>query len=247
LARWGESMVDIKLIANLALLLVCYAYIFVVILASERIDRVFDISRKYSRKFLHIMIGNLPLLIPFFSLNSFPMNFPFYVAAPFILITFLASPYSPENGLRKKLAGLAGITGEGHQLGLILYAVSYSILALFFSAKPYVIAAGILPMAYGDASASLVGERYGKSRYSLFAKKSLEGSVAMFFVSLLAFALSLLFFSVLYPISIYSLMPAIVGVAFVTTLAEGLSPLGFDNITVPILGALAFLLIGGGI
>jgi hypothetical protein len=43
--------------------------------------------------------------------------------------------------------GLSEISEEGHPLGLVFYATSHTVLALFFASKPYVIAAGILPMA----------------------------------------------------------------------------------------------------
>ena len=127
----GDPMPESEIFTNLALLIVCYTYILLTILISGKMDSVFHISRKSSRKFLHAMIGNLPLIIPFFSYNSFPLNFPFLVAAPFILVTFLASPYSPSKRISKKMKGLADISEEGHQLGLVFYAVSYTFLALF--------------------------------------------------------------------------------------------------------------------
>jgi len=55
------------------------------------------------------------------------------------------------------------------------------------------------------------------------------------------------FFSVLYSFPVSNVMLAALGVAFVAVLAESLSPLGFDNITVPILSALAFLILSGGL
>ncbi len=234
-----------EILMNVILMFLCYIYIVLVIFASGKLGHL-NISRRSSRKFLHAMIGNLPFIIPFFTYNSFPLNFPFFVAAPFILVTFLASPYSPFKGLCEKVKGLADITEEGHQLGLVFYAISYTFLALFFSSKPYVIAAGILPMAYGDAFASFIGERYGKGKYRVFAPKSLEGSAAMLLASFSSFTLSLIFFSAVYSFSVLDKLLASLGVAFVATLAEGLSPLGFDNITVPALSALTFLALGGG-
>lgn len=239
-----EKMLEDDFLANSALLLICYAYVLLVIVVSGKLDS-FGVSRKVARKFLHMMIGNLPFLIPFFTFNSFPMNFPFFVAAPFMLVTFLATPYSPLKGLGGKLRGLSGITEQGHQLGLVFYAASYTVLALFFAAKPYVIAAGILPMAYGDASASIVGERYGMRRYHILADKSLVGSAAMFVVSFLSVSVSLLFFHFFYSFALPALLLAALGSATVATAAEGFTPLGFDNVTVPLLSALAFLLLSG--
>lgn len=239
-------MLNGEALANLALLTLCYTYILIIILLSGKMADSSYISRKSARKFLHVMIGNLPFIIPFFTYNSFPLNFPFLVAAPFVLITFFATPYSPSKRFYEKMKSLTGITEEGHQFGLVFYAVSYTILALFFSSKPYIVAAGVLPMAYGDASAALVGEKYGKRRFRIFAAKSLEGSVAMFFASFISLAVSLLFFSIFYPFSIVNLLQAALGVALIAALAESLSPLGFDNITVPLLSALTFLILSGG-
>lgn len=175
------------------------------------------------------------------------MNFPFFVAAPFILLTFLVSPASPMKNLSSKMSGLADVTSGGHGFGLVLYAVSYTVLALFFSSQPYVIAAGILPMAYGDAAASLVGQKFGRHTYSVFAKKSLEGSIAMFAVCFLSVLLGLLFFSLLYPLTLLAMFTVSLGVAAVATVCEALTPRGFDNLTVPLFCALVFLLLMGGI
>jgi dolichol kinase len=241
----GERVFERDLLVNLVLLLFCYAYVVLVIVVSGKLHAVFGTSRKLARKFLHMMIGNLPFVIPFFTFNSYPLNFPFLVAAPFVLVTFLATPYSPMKGLSRKLSGLSGITEEGHQIGLVYYAISYSVLAFFFSARPYIIAAGILPMAYGDASASIVGERYGTRRYHFLADKSVEGSAVMFFVSLLSITVSLFYFSLFYSLNLPGLLPAALGTALVATAAEAVTPLGFDNVTVPLFSALTFILLSG--
>jgi dolichol kinase len=219
-------------------MLACYAYIVSLIIVSSRLP----VPRNASRKFLHAMIGNLPFIIPFFTASIYP----FLVASPFILVTFLVTPYSPVKGLGDKLPGLADITEEGHHLGLVLYAISYSVLAYLFSLEPYVIAAGILPMAYGDSLAALIGRRYGKHRYKVFESKSLEGSAAMFTGSLAAFGLSLVYFSYLYGFSLGSRLVQVLTVAAVATVAEAVSPKGLDNIAVPLTCALTYVLMSGG-
>jgi dolichol kinase len=238
-------MLDAEAWVNLALLGACYGYVLAVIFVTGKIGRI--LSKNSSRKFLHIMIGNLPFVILFFSYNTFPLNFPFFVAAPFILLTFLVSPYSPVKSISRKMSGLTEVTEGGHSLGLVFYAVSYTILALFFSAKPYVIASGILPMAYGDASASLVGEKYGRRQFTIFAKKSVEGCATMFVISFVSLVVSLMFFSVFYSLSVFSLVIAALAVAVVATVIEALTPRGFDNITVPLVGALLFVFLIGGV
>ncbi len=146
--------------ANLILMMFCYLYILVAILVSNKISGLLSISRKASRKFLHVMIGNLTLIIPFFTLTYCPV----LVAAPFIQITFLASPCSPFKRLSRVLKRLEDITEVGHPLGLVFYSVSFTCLTVFFGSQPLVIAAGILPTAYGDSAAAIVGEHYGRNK-----------------------------------------------------------------------------------
>ncbi len=237
-------MVSAQLIFNVSLLGLCYLYIVAIILIASKIkDRV---PSNFSRKFLHIMIGNFVFIIPFFTLTSFPLNFPFFVASPFIIVTFLFSPSSPVD-LSNKVKGLAEITGGGHKYGLLLYAISYTLLALFFSSKPWVLAAGILPMAYGDAIASLVGQKIGRHKYNVFSTKSIEGSLAMFATCFLGMLVVLPFFAWFSSLSYIGFALASLCAAVVATVCEGLSPKGFDNLTVPLFSALTFLLIIGGL
>jgi len=148
-----------ELLWNLTVMGGCYAYIVALILASPRLP----LPKKVSRKVLHSMIGNLPLIMPFFTSSIYP----FLVASPFIIVTLLATPYSPIK-LGEKMKGLSGLTEEGHSMGLVLYAVSYTVLAYLFGVKPYIVAAGIFPMAYGDSLAAIFGEYHGKHKYKVF-------------------------------------------------------------------------------
>jgi phytol kinase len=228
-----------ELQTNLAVMVACYLYIVAVILIAGYLKRgVLD--PKTSRKFLHSMIGNLPLIMPFFTQSIFP----FLVASPFILVTFLATPYSPFPWLTEKLSSLSDLTEEGHHTGLVLYAISYTALAYLFGTQPYIAAAGIFPMAYGDSLAALIGMRYGKTK---LGNKSLEGCAGMFFGSLISLLLGMAYFSSIYSFTLIDqIIPSLL-VAIVVTVAEFFSPSGLDNIAVPALGALTFILAGGGV
>ena len=232
-----------ELLWNIALMLLCYLYVVIVILVSGRFEKAAHVSRKTSRKFLHIMIGNLPFVIPFFTISFFPG----FVATPFIFLTLLASPYSPFKNIILRMQRLSDITEEGHHLGLVFYAVSYTCLAFMFPSRAYVIAAGILPMAYGDAAASIVGEKFGKEKYKLVTLKSLEGSAAMFLVSLASLAVGMVFFSFFYSYSLVEKIVAALAAAAAATFVEGFSPKGFDNVTVPVFSVLVFLMYSGGV
>lgn len=218
------------------MMLLCYGYVLSMILASDRLPGV---SRKASRKFLHAVIGNLVFAVPFFSWALSAS----LVAVPFVLITFFASPFSPFHGIRVRLGRLSDLTEEGHHLGPTLYSASYSLLAFLFSSRPHVMAVGVLPMAYGDSFAALVGEKYGWKR--LANGKSVEGSVAMFLVSLFSVLAGLAFFSSIYNFSpMEKMLPALVTSALVTAV-EAISPRGLDNLGVPLLGSVVFLLLEG--
>ncbi|MFH1179170.1 MAG: phosphatidate cytidylyltransferase [Candidatus Bathyarchaeota archaeon] len=228
-----------ELQTNLVVMVACYLYIVAVILIAGYLKRgVLD--PKTSRKFLHSMIGNLPLIMPFFTQSIFP----FLVASPFILVTFLATPYSPFPWLTEKLSSLSDLTEEGHHTGLVLYAISYTALAYLFGTQPYIVAAGIFPMAYGDSLAALIGMRYGKTK---LGNKSLEGCAGMFFGSLISLLLGMAYFSSIYGFALIDQIVPSLLVAIVVTVAEFLSPSGLDNIAVPALGALTFILAGGGV
>jgi len=234
-------VVTYEILFNIGLLVTCYFYIILVIYFSGRI------KSSISRKFLHIMIGNFVFIIPFFTFNEFPLNFPFLVAAPFVAITFLASPYSPIKSLTLKMHGLTAITEGGHHLGLFLYAVSYTILAGLFASQPYLIAVGILPMAYGDAAAALIGKKFGNHQYCVFAKKSFEGSAAMFIVTVICLLASGFFFIVFSQIPAVNIFKISIAAAVISVIAEAITPKGFDNITIPLLSVFIALFLFGGI
>ena len=229
-------MTDLQ--ANLVIMAACYLYIVLVIFIASYLKRGV-LSPKTSRKFLHAMIGNLPLIMPYFTESIFP----FLVASPFILVTFLVTPYSPFPWLSEKLSGLSDITEEGHHTGLVLYAISYSILAYFFGTQPYIVAAGIFPMAYGDSTAALVGMRYGRRK---IGSKSLEGCAGMFLGSLISLLIGMAYFSSIYGFSLINQVFPILLVSSVVTVIEFISPSGLDNIAVPIFGALTYLFARGG-
>ena len=152
-----------------------YVYVAVLIIFTEKI-----FSKKYpvqSRKFLHIMTGNIAFILPLFE-TSWIMAF--IAAGPFILFTFLMSPYSPIKSIRGK-------TSEaGHGLGLVYYAITWTVLAYVFFDHRVVIAMGILAMSYGDGLASLIGIKYGKQKFTVFRDtKSYVGSLSMFFFTFL--------------------------------------------------------------
>ncbi len=138
--------------------------------------------------------------------------------------------------------------------GTVYFALSITLLfALLWRNRgpvdrvPIAVAA-IMAMTWGDGLASLVGHSLGRHRYTVFGHaRSWEGSVAMGVAAFVAIVVTVLLLSdsAWSPFSAaVSLNRAIVAGAVATlvaTAAEGLSPAGTDNLTVPLLTALTLL------
>jgi dolichol kinase len=207
-------------------LIFVYGYVAILFLVSEKLLSKYP---TFSRKFVHIMVGNVLFILPLFATRE---AMTFLAAAPFVILTFLISPYSPIK-LENK------VSNSGHGLGLVYYAISWTILAFFFFDQPWIIAVGIAAMSYGDGLASLMGQKYGKHKYNLFGDtKSIEGSLAMFIVLIFALSGVLAYYG--QPINSLTVLM----VSFVATLLEGITPKGLDNLTACFGAVGTFLLMG---
>jgi len=222
------------------LMVLGYLYVLAVIVFSREAWRWFKCSKETSRKLLHILVGNLVFLIPLFENWLSPV----LIAAPFIIITLLASPHTPLKLRAFDRIGLREISSRGHGLGLVYYSLAYTLLAGLFFHKPQVAASGIIPMTYGDGFAALIGGRPGLKRYRLLSGRSLEGSLVFFASSFLGLALHLGFLSTLQTYPLHQGFTLTLLVAFIGTMAEAFTPRGFDNLTVPFVCVLAAKALG---
>jgi phytol kinase len=208
-----------------------YIYVILLLIFTEKI-----LSKKYpatSRKILHIMTGNIAFILPIFQTREMMA---FLAAGPFILFTFLMSPYSPVKSVRGK-------TSEaGHGLGLVYYAIAWAVLAYIFFDTKEVIAIGILAMSYGDGLASIIGIKFGKKKYQIFEDvKSYIGSYAMFIFTFIMMIIALLFYGKL---SLnYETLFLLLCIAGISTIAEGVTPIGLDNLSVPFVAAGIYFLL----
>ncbi len=200
-----------------------YVYVALLLLLTEKG------LKKYAgdqlRKVLHIMVGNIVFILPIFQTRE---AMAFIAAAPFILLTYLISPRSP-------IKGKSRVSQAGHGLGLVYYAITWTILAYAFFDQLWIVGAGILAMSYGDGFASVIGAKYGKHPYQVFRdRKSLEGTAAMLLITVPVLIIDLIFYSV--PITAL-LVTVVVAATLIATAAEALTPRGLDNLTVPLLAA----------
>ncbi|MEF8848528.1 MAG: diacylglycerol/polyprenol kinase family protein [Candidatus Thermoplasmatota archaeon] len=206
--------------------LIVYVYVAIILFVSEKI--LDKLPFYVSRKFLHIMVGNIAFILPVFQTKEVMA---FLAAGPFILFTFLMSPYSPFRSMQDKTSS------AGHGMGLVYYSIAWTVLAYLFFEHKEVIAIGILAMSYGDGLASLIGMKYGRKKYMIWDdEKSFVGSLGMFVFTLITSIFALLF----YGVSISDKFLIIIYVSFVATFAEGVTPKGLDNLSVPFIAAFLY-------
>jgi len=181
------------------------------------------------RKLIHIMVGNIVFVLPIFDTRWSMVGL---AAAPFIFLTFLISP-------RSSIGPNSETSNTGHGLGLFYYSISWTILAFLFFEHLEIIAVGIICMSYGDGIASLVGRRFGKHRLSFaLDKKSLEGSVAMFFSSI-----GMIWITFLYLEAIPENILFIPLVVFIATIVEIFSVKGVDNLLVALTSSISYYIL----
>jgi len=204
-----------------------YIYVALLLIITEKI-----ISKRYpiaSRKILHIMVGNIAFILLIFQTKEAMV---FIAAGPFILFTYLMSPYSPIKSIKSKTSE------SGHGLGLVYYAIAWAVLAYFFFDHKEIIAVGILAMSYGDGFASVIGAKFGEHKYKIFNdQKSVEGSIAMFLFTLILFIIALTYYGINFS---FTLFIYLVGISIVAAFVEGFTPKGLDNLSVPFVTAILY-------
>ena len=221
---------------DIVVLIIVYAYVVAIFILSEKVLK----SRpEVSRKFLHIMVGNMIFAMPFF---SDPWIMLLFITLPVTVALFFLTEYSPikiENS----------VTESGHALGLLFYALIWSILLFVYPIMLdpnylWIVAMAIVPLVYGDGFAALVGGKWGNIKYHVFGgEKTVVGSLAMLSVT----AVLSVFVWVFYTAMGYTLPELnfwyILLISVVATLCEALSYGGVDNLTVPSVTSILYYIV----
>ena len=206
--------------------LLVYLYVVVLLLIAEKVLARYP---EFSRKFLHIMTGNIAFFLPIFETD---WVMAFIAAAPFIPLTFLMSPYTPIKSIKGRTSA------AGHGMGLVYYSVTWTVLAYLFFDHMEVIAIGILAMSYGDGFASVFGMKFGRHKYNVFGdEKSFVGSLAMFIFTYATMVVALIYYGV--SIDLHVLLVFVL-ISSVVTFVEGVTPKGLDNLSVPFSASLLY-------
>ncbi|TYP53763.1 DUF92 domain-containing protein [Thermosediminibacter litoriperuensis] len=207
-------------------------FVFGVIMISEVLRKAGGFGSEFTRKFVHIGVSH------WWPLAMFLIDDLKYALIPptlFVAVNYYSHKKNVFKGMERH--------GGDSDLGTVYFPISLIALilltwdgGLWGRGFEYLGLAGVLTMGYGDGMAAIVGGKFGKLRYRVFKnEKSLEGSVVMFAFSFVSIAAALGLFA--------GFSPHVVRTSFVTallaTISEALAPSGTDNLTVPVVTALA--------
>jgi len=247
---------------DLLALVFSYAYVVLVVGVASLLRARGQLSPETSRKVVHVLVGTwiIPTVILFH--NPWLAMLP---PATFILVNVLSYRFR-----------LIGAMEEGDRNpGTIYFPLAFVLLIFLFwppggalglvepsdaAVDPtfpfskFSIAAGIMAMAWGDAAASIVGRRFGRTRFKVPGgeMKSVEGSLAFLVFALLGMqfaAVVLLMASgpngfppgltLQEALSVavrFRFLP-ILSAALAGAVAEAFTPKGLDNLSVPLVSA----------
>lgn len=205
-------------------LLVSFAFVFAIILIATIIQKAFGLSSEFSRKIIHIGVGNWIFFIPYYFDHLYLAIIP---PVSFVIINYLSYKYTIFKAMEL----------DEKNPGTVYYAISLTILTILAFSKesllyyPYL---GILAMCWGDGMAAVVGKRWPVKR--LKNGRSLGGSLAFLIFTMLVFGIYLSLFKEI-DIRIIALL-AVIGM-----LVELYTPKNLDNLTVPLsVGIVGFLI-----
>ncbi len=218
-------------------LVVSFGYAFSLLIIAEVIRRWRGYPQDFTRKFVHIGAGmwvfGVLALFETWTIGIIPF-------ATFIVLNYIFYRFRI----------LESVDAPDSSPGTVYFALSITILFLIFwrtdspADRGYIAAAGTMAMTWGDALAAIVGKRWGRNYYQIGkGRRTYEGSAMMFIASFVAMLLTLLLApgSPLSPqsapLSFGAALIAAAVAAISATIAEGVSPHGTDNLSVPLLAS----------
>jgi phytol kinase len=197
--------------------------VFLLLVTSERIQKIERLNAEVTRKFIHITVGSFVAFWPFFM----PHWVIYSICIAFVIVIMITR--------------IGGFLPSVHKVprktwGDILFPVGIA-FTLLIARDAWIFAACILHLSLADGFAALVGEKYGKKNaYKILGyKKTLAGNAAFFAISLLI-TIWLVYFT---PAGFAQLgISALWMIPLLATTLESVAVRGTDNIIVPVILAL---------
>jgi len=212
--------------SNIVGIIASFAFLGVVIAFALVLGKKTTISSETMRKIIHIGVSNWWFLeITLFTTLSYALVGPIFFIISNALFTFL------------NWGRFIGMDDRKRNYGLIYFPVSLLVLVVlqYQGILPTIACTiGVLVMGYGDGLAALIGRKWGKRKLNIpSGGKTWLGTMVMFLVSFLITFVALMLAS----LSLGLALGVALLVGVVAAVVEAITPLGLDNLTVPLLVA----------
>lgn len=197
---------------------VSFTYIGIILFIAIFIEKSKIFSKEFSRKFIHIMVGNWVFIAFYYFDNWLSISI---VPAIFVFLNYMSKKYHIVTAMERE---------NDESWGTVWYALTLLILCAAgkFLGESSIAYVGILTMTYADGFAAIVGEKFSNSNNYLYEKKTVYGSMTIFVVTFIIVTIidNYYYFEV-------DLVKSI-SIAVLATLLELFSKKGSDNLILPI-------------
>ncbi len=212
--------------SNIVGIIASFAFLGSVIVFAFVLGKKTTISSETMRKIIHIGVSNWWFLeISFFTTLSYALVGPIFFILSNSLFTFL------------DWGRFVGMNDKKRNYGLIYFPVTLLLLVIlqyYGILSTIACTVGVLVMGYGDGFAALIGRKWGKRKLNIpSGGKTWLGTLIMFLVSFLITFVAMMIAS----LSLGIALGIALLVAVVSAFVEAITPLGLDNLTVPLLAA----------
>ncbi len=216
-------------------------YVFALLGIGELLRKKFNKPRGFTRKFVHITVGNWV----FFCL--WPFTNPWYAIVPPIIFIFLNLVSYYKETFKAIEAEKSQKARRG--LGTVYFPISLTVLVGVFWGLLGIkylplAAAAIMWMTWGDGLATPIGQAIGKHKVRILGlEKTIEGAIGLFVAGAVSSFIAMYIFTSYYGIHVSLTSQIVVCMlgALIGAIVELFSVRGTDNLTVPLIPAFVLL------
>ncbi|NHJ01650.1 MAG: phosphatidate cytidylyltransferase [Candidatus Heimdallarchaeota archaeon] len=237
---------EFPLLQDILVLLITLIIIFVFIIVNFTLRRKGITSQYVTRKLIHLLAGPTLIISFFFYTGEW---FSPYLAAT-VPLTFIILFYFIGTGKFKGESFVQSMSRSEDPKELLRGTFYYAIAGMFvtlFCFSSYPLEASSSPisilvvstLAFGDGVADLFGRKINRMKYTIFAQKSIPGSISMLIFSVISCFLFFIAFGYDFALILWPSLIAIVA----GTITEALSPSEVDNISIPITVVLIYAIL----
>lgn len=201
--------------------LIALVYILLLLGSAEFLRHRRGYSSDFTRKVIHIGVGMLAWAVPF--LFDEPWLF---IAACilFMIIDFLDWRF----GFLSSMS-----SSNPSNLGTVYFPLAAAVVVYIFWDTPPIMVAALMPLAWGDGLAPVIGKRFGRHTFTVKGNvRSLEGSIGFFIATVFTTWLALWIIPGMPEITALQALPPALIVGFFTAIVEAVTIWGLDNLTV---------------